>query len=93
MRLGKMAAGMAATDCAAAMAPVLTGAFAAAPAPPGLSKIDPPLRVWSRALAPGETLDALLAEAGLLAADRAEVALVLGEYLDARPPAEPTERL
>lgn len=44
----------------------------------------PPLSIWSRKVASGETLDALLAEAGLAAADRAEVALALGAEFDLR---------
>lgn len=46
--------------------------------------IEPPLRAWSRDIAAGETLDTVLAEAGLAAADRAEVALALGAEYDLR---------
>lgn len=46
-----------------------------------LPKIDPPFVTWSREIASGETLDSVLAEAGLAGSDRAEVALALGvEY-------------
>ena len=46
--------------------------------------IEPPLSTWSRDIAPGETLDFLLSEAGLAAPDRAEVALALGAEYDLR---------
>lgn len=46
--------------------------------------IEPPLSTWSRDIAAGETLDAVLAEAGLSATDRAEVALALGAEFDLR---------
>lgn len=46
--------------------------------------IEPPLSTWSRDVAPGETLDFLLSEAGLAAPDRAEVALALGAEYDLR---------
>lgn len=49
-----------------------------------LPAIEPPLATWSREIAPGETLDAVLAEAGLAAPDRAEVALALGAEYDLR---------
>ena len=46
--------------------------------------IEPPLSTWSRDIAPGETLDFLLSEAGLAAPDRAELALALGAEYDLR---------
>jgi murein DD-endopeptidase MepM/ murein hydrolase activator NlpD len=46
--------------------------------------IEPPLRTWSREIAAGETLDAVLAEAGLDAPVRAEVALALSAEFDLR---------
>ncbi|MGS4947535.1 M23 family metallopeptidase [Meridianimarinicoccus sp. RP-17] len=46
--------------------------------------IEPPLRTWSREIAAGETLDAVLAEAGLAAPVRAEVALALAAEFDLR---------
>lgn len=46
--------------------------------------IAPPLRAWSRDIAAGETLDTVLADAGLAPADRAEVALALGAEYDLR---------
>ena len=49
-----------------------------------LPTIEPPLVIWSREIASGETLDAVLEEAGLSAADRAEVALALGAEFDLR---------
>ena len=49
-----------------------------------LSAARPPLTTWSRIIAPGETLDALLKEAGLDAPDRAEAALALGAEFDLR---------
>ena len=49
-----------------------------------LPTIEPPLTNWSREIASGETLDAVLEEAGLSAADRAEVALALGAEYDLR---------
>ncbi|WP_199913577.1 M23 family metallopeptidase [Ruegeria sp. Alg231-54] len=49
-----------------------------------LPAIDPPLKTWSREIESGETLDAVLAEAGLDAADRAEIALALGAEFDLR---------
>lgn len=48
------------------------------------SPADPPISSWSREIAAGETLDAVLAEAGLAAPDRAEVALALGAEYDLR---------
>lgn len=50
-----------------------------APAP-----AEPPVSTWSREIAAGETLDAVLAEAGLAAPDRAEAALALGAEFDLR---------
>ena len=48
------------------------------------SAVEPPLATWSREIASRETLDAVLAEAGLDAADRTEVALALGAEHDLR---------
>ncbi|MCK0166158.1 M23 family metallopeptidase [Jannaschia sp. S6380] len=62
--------------------PPVVLAAAAAPAP--MLEVEPPLPTWSREVAPGETLDAVLAEAGLAAADRAEAALALGAEYDLR---------
>ena len=60
--------------------PLLQVAFADRP----VRAIEPPLSTWSRDIAPGETLDFLLSEAGLAARDRAEVALALGAEYDLR---------
>ena len=60
--------------------PLLQVAFADRP----VRAIEPPLSMWSRDIAPGETLDFLLSEAGLAAPDRAEVALALGAEYDLR---------
>ncbi|MBK0327191.1 M23 family metallopeptidase [Rhodobacteraceae bacterium F11138] len=49
-----------------------------------LPEIEPVLTRWSREIAPGETLDAVLAEAGLAANTRAEVALAIGAEYDLR---------
>ncbi|UWQ43992.1 M23 family metallopeptidase (plasmid) [Leisingera aquaemixtae] len=49
-----------------------------------LTAIEPPLITWSRKMARGETLDAVLAEAGLAATDRAEIALAIGAEYDLR---------
>lgn len=49
-----------------------------------LPTIEPAHATWSRKIASGETLDAVLAEAGLTAADRAEVALAIGAEYDLR---------
>lgn len=49
-----------------------------------LPTIEPPLSTWSREIEGGETLDTVLAEAGLSATDRAEVALALGAEYDLR---------
>lgn len=46
--------------------------------------IEPPLRTWSREISAGETLDAILAEAGLAAPVRAEMALALAAEFDLR---------
>lgn len=51
---------------------------------PSLPNIEPPLRTWSREIAAGETLDAVLVEAGLDAPVRAEVALALAAEFDLR---------
>ncbi|SFE87042.1 M23 family metallopeptidase [Roseivivax sediminis] len=64
-----------------ASAPALpTAAAANAPLP----VIKPPLAVWSREIASGDTLDGLLAEAGLTGPDRAETSLALGAEYDLR---------
>ncbi|MFV1490688.1 M23 family metallopeptidase [Phaeobacter sp. JH72H1] len=60
--------------------PLLQVAFADVP----VRAIEPPLSTWLRDVAPGETLDFLLSEAGLAAPDRAEVALALGAEYDLR---------
>ena len=62
------------------LGPLLQVAFADRP----VQAIEPPLSTWSRNIAPGETLDFLLSEAGLAAPDRAEVALALGAEYDLR---------
>lgn len=62
--------------------PPVVLAAVATPAP--VLEVEPPLPTWSREIAPGETLDAVLAEAGLAAADRAEAALALGAEYDLR---------
>ena len=49
-----------------------------------LPEIEPPLITWSREIASGETLDAVLAEAGIAAPVRAEIALALGAEYDLR---------
>ncbi|MBY6203198.1 M23 family metallopeptidase [Maritalea mobilis] len=46
--------------------------------------IQPPLSTWSRDIAPGETLDEVLADAGMAASDRASVALAIGAEYDLR---------
>ena len=46
--------------------------------------IQPSLSTWSRDIAPGETLDEILADAGMAASDRAEVALAIGAEYDLR---------
>jgi len=51
---------------------------------PSLPKVEPSLRTWSREIAAGETLDAVLAKAGLDAPVRAEVALALAAEFDLR---------
>lgn len=48
------------------------------------STASPPLATWSRDFASGETLDALLKEAGLNGSDRAEAALAIGTEYDLR---------
>jgi murein DD-endopeptidase MepM/ murein hydrolase activator NlpD len=53
-------------------------------AEPSLPNIEPSLRTWSREIAASETFDALLAEAGLAALVRAEVALALAAEFDLR---------
>lgn len=55
-----------------------------APAEASGPDVEPEPATWSREIAPGETLDAVLAEAGLAATDRAEVALALGAEYDLR---------
>ena len=49
-----------------------------------LPEIKRPLITWSREIASGETLDAVLAEAGIAAPVRAEIALALGAEYDLR---------
>ncbi len=49
-----------------------------------LPAMEPPLTTWSRKIAAGETLDAALADAGIAAPDRAEIALALGAEYDLR---------
>lgn len=51
---------------------------------PALQEFEPPLSTWSRVITPGQTLDTVLAEAGLGEAKRAEVALALGAEYDLR---------
>lgn len=51
---------------------------------PSLPRVEPSLRTWSREIGAGETLDAVLAEAGLDAPVRAEVALALAAEFDLR---------
>ncbi|WP_341863782.1 M23 family metallopeptidase [Gymnodinialimonas sp. 57CJ19] len=46
--------------------------------------IQPPLSTWSRDIAPGETLDVVLADSGMAASDRASVALAIGAEYDLR---------
>jgi murein DD-endopeptidase MepM/ murein hydrolase activator NlpD len=64
----------------AALPPRLADAVPDRAPPPA----DPPVTIWSREIAPGETLDTVLAQAGLAASDRAEVALALGAEYDLR---------
>ncbi|MET4103280.1 murein DD-endopeptidase MepM/ murein hydrolase activator NlpD [Roseovarius sp. MBR-78] len=49
-----------------------------------LPSVEPPLMTWSREIASGETLDAVLSDAGLGASDRAEIALAIGAEYDLR---------
>ncbi|MEM9761062.1 MAG: M23 family metallopeptidase [Pseudomonadota bacterium] len=49
-----------------------------------LAMIKPKSGIWERFVAPGETLDAILAEAGLSAQVRAEASLALGAEYDLR---------
>ncbi|SEK40741.1 Peptidase family M23 [Roseivivax marinus] len=64
-----------------ASAPALpTAAAANAPLP----VIKPPLAVWAREIASGDTLDGLLAEAGLTGPDRAETSLAISAEYDLR---------
>ena len=49
-----------------------------------LPVIEPPLVTWTRQIASGETLDAVLANAGIAAPARAEIALALGVEYDLR---------
>lgn len=49
-----------------------------------LPVIQPPLSTWSRDIAPGETLDVVLADSGMAASDRASVALAIGAEYDLR---------
>nr|WP_254695961.1 M23 family metallopeptidase [Palleronia sp. THAF1] len=61
--------------------PVLTVAEIAGTSAPVIA---PLLKVWSREVAAGETLDVLLAEAGLEGSERAEVSLALAAEYDLR---------
>ena len=54
------------------------------PADTSLPSIEPQLVTWSREIASGETLDAVLSDAGLDASDRAEIALAIGTEYDLR---------
>ncbi|MBB5723429.1 MULTISPECIES: M23 family metallopeptidase [Alphaproteobacteria] len=63
-------------------APLLPLPVALADAP--MPSIEPPLVTWSREIASGETLDAVLSDAGLDASDRAEIALAIGAEYDLR---------
>ena len=65
-------------------APRPTALRPAALAEVSMPTIEPPFATWSRTIASGETLDAVLAEAGLAAQDRAEAALALGAEYDLR---------
>ncbi|MGR3708910.1 MAG: M23 family metallopeptidase [Alterinioella nitratireducens] len=56
----------------------------ASPADTSLPSIEPPLVIWSREIASGETLDAVLDDAGLAAFARAEIAQALGSEYDLR---------
>lgn len=49
-----------------------------------LPAVEPPLIRWSREIAAGETLDAVLADAGIATPDRAEIALAFGAEYDLR---------
>jgi len=60
--------------------PLLQSVFAET----ALPEIEPPLITWSREIASGETLDAVLANAGIAAPARAEIALALGAEYDLR---------
>ncbi len=60
--------------------PLLLPAFAET----SLPEVEPPLITWSREIAAGETLDAVLADAGVAAPARAEIALALGVEYDLR---------
>lgn len=52
--------------------------------PPDDATDEPPSDTFSRRIESGETLDAVLSEAGITASDRAEVALALGAEYDLR---------
>ena len=54
------------------------------PTDTSLPSIEPSLVTWSREIASGETLDAVLSDAGLDASDRAEIALAIGTEYDLR---------
>jgi len=68
------------------------GAFESRPVPllpvsfadTSLPSVEPTLMTWSREIASGETLDAVLSDAGLGASDRAEIALAIGAEYDLR---------
>ncbi len=49
-----------------------------------LPSIEPPLVTWTREIASGETLDAVLSDAGLGATDRVEIALAISAEYDLR---------
>lgn len=61
-------------------APLLQTAFAETPSP----VVEPPLITWSREITAGETLDTVLADAGLDAPNRAEIARAFGAEYDLR---------
>lgn len=83
------------TAAVATARPVIAGASVATDAAPvplprvakadtALPAIEPPLIGWSREIASGETLDAILADAGLEVPQRNEIALALGAEFDLR---------
>ncbi|MGR3462935.1 MAG: M23 family metallopeptidase [Roseovarius sp.] len=74
----------------ASVQPNAAPAFAPAPPLPAsfadtsLPTIEPSSITWSREIAPGETLDSVLADAGIAASARAEIALAVGAEYDLR---------